>query len=498
MKVLFINPPNAVLAKWNFPLNIFQPLGIAYIAAVLENHGHQVKILDALALGWQNERVINGVKYLGLTQEQIAKEIKDFAPEIVGIANLFTSQAQEASAVANTVKQVNPEILVIAGGAHATTLPEEVLANTNVDAVVIGEGEYTVLEIVESFKNKKSWLEVAGLAYRGGDGQIIRTQPRNPIADLDALPLPARHLLPMDIYFAAAKKVKAARSISTFGKRWATLITSRGCPFGCIFCTIHLVMQRGWRSRSPHRVIEEIEFLINNYGIEHLDIEDDNFTLDKDRAKKILDLMAEKKINIQWSTPNGIRADTVDEELIEKMKASGCTRTIVAPESGNQHVVDKIIKKGIDLEKVVQTVKWCKKYKLLTEAFFVLGFPGETIAQMNDTIRYAKKLKKLGVDDCAFYIATPFFGTELYKIAKENGYLDKDITSDKLNTLSGEVLIETADFTKAELVNIWQQAKKINPPISQGRIKLAWTMLMADPLRALSYAKEGLIKFIKK
>lgn len=497
MKVLLINPSNSVLAKWNFPLNIFQPLGLAYIAGVLEKAGFEVKILDALALGWKNERIIGQFKYVGLTEEEIKDEIRKYKPDVVGISFLFTSQAKEAEKVARAVKKVNKNIFIMAGGAHATTLPEYVLKSPFVDVVVLGEGEYTTLELVKKIKNKENWRQTLGIAFRDQFNVIRKTAARAPIENLDDLPLPARHLLPMGIYFEAAKKVKASRSISTFGKKWATIITSRGCPFGCTFCTIHLVMKRGWRPRSPENVVSEIEQLVKDYGIEHLDMEDDNFTLNKERAKKILDLMAQKGIKLEWSTPNGIRADTVDEELIKKMKESGCTRTIVAPESGNQYVVDNIIKKRINLERIKEVVKWCKKYGLLVESFFVLGFPGETKAQMMDTIRFGKELRKLGADDCAFYIATPFYGTELYQIVREKGYLKEDMSPDMLNTLSGEPLYETEDFTREELLQIWEKAKKVNPPISFGRIKLAFTIFKADPFRAFNYARESLGRILK-
>lgn len=497
MKVLLINPPNSVPAKWDFPLNIFQPLGISYIAALLEKEGYDVKILDALALGWKNERIIDGIKYTGLTQKEIAEEVKNFGPDIVGIAFLFTFQAREGHNLAKTVKKLNPNIFVIAGGAHATTLPKEVLDDPMIDCAVIGEGEYTVKELIKKIENDNDWRDIQGIAYKNKRGEVVENPKRAPIGNLDELPFPARHLLPMETYQEAAKKVKSSRSISTFNKRWATIITSRGCPFNCVFCTIHLVMNKGWRARSPENVVAEIKELRDKYGVEHLDIEDDNFTLKKERTKEILDRIAEKKIKITWSTPNGIRADTVDEELIKKMKQSGCTRTIVAPESGNQEVVNNIIGKMIDLEKISQVVRWCKKYKLLVEAFFVLGFPGETKQQMRDTINYAKKLRGMGADDCAFYIATPFYGTRLYQILVEKGYLKENPDIDMLNTLSGEPLYETEDFTKKELLEIWEEAKKVNPPISRGRARLALAMFRADPLRAFSYAKEGLGRLVK-
>lgn len=485
MRILLINPPNSIPLKWNFPLTVFQPLGLAYIAAVLEKEGYKVKILDALALGWQNERIENGLLKIGLTPSEIEKEIKNYRPDVVGISFLFSSQEKEALMAAELVKKIDKNIFLIAGGPHATILPSRLLLKSDIDCVILGEGEITTLKLINCLRKNQNWKEINGIAFKE-NGKIFLTKPAPFIENLDLLPFPARHLLPMDLYFKAAKKIKAARSISTFSKRWATIITSRGCPFNCIFCSIHHVMGYKFRARSPENVIAEIEELVKTYKIQHLDIEDDNFTLNKERAKKILNLMKEKKFKISWSTPNGIRADTIDEDLIKKMKETGCIRTIVAPESGNQFVIDEIIKKKINLEKVEEVVKWAKKYKLLVEAFFVLGFPGETINQMEETIKFAKKLKKLGVDDCAFYLATPFYGTELFKIVKEKKYL-KEFNFDKLNTLSGEPLFETEDFTKEDLKNLWEKAKKINPIISKGRIKLAISLLFADPKRAFHY-----------
>lgn len=503
MKILFINPPNSVLAKWNFPLNVFQPLGISYIAALLEKNGYQVKISDALAEGFENERIENGIKHVGLMPKEIKRKIKEFNPDIVGIAALFTSQINQAFLAANLAKEVNKEIFVIVGGAHPTILIEHTLGNKNIDCVVVGEGEYTVLELVKCLEAKKDWKKIKGIAYRQeslsaeakSNWEIIKNERREPIKDLDALPFPARHLLPMEKYFQAARKIKSSRSISTFGKKWATIFTSRGCPFNCSFCTIHQVMTRIWRSRSPKNVVDEIEYLVKTYGIEHFDIEDDNLTLNKDRAKRIFDLIIERKLKIEWSTPNAIWADTVDEETIMKMKQSGCTRTIVAPESGNQWVVDNLIGKKIDLKKIEAVVSWCRKHKLLVEAFFVIGFPGETKEQIKDTINFAKKLKKLGADDCAFYIATPFYGTRLYEEAKEKGYLRQDVFNfNTLNTLSGEPLLETPEWTVEELKKLWQEAKKVNPPISFGRLRLALSMFKTNPWRAFNYAYRQLLK----
>lgn len=494
MRVLLINPPNAVRVAWNFPITIFQPLGIAYIAAMLERHGYIVKILDALAEGWRNERIKDGILKVGLDDQDIKDALNDFRPDVVGISALFSSQALQAFNVAKLVKEYDKRIIVLMGGSHPTSQPEHTLANDNIDYIICGEGELAILKFLERVKDKKDISSVPGLAYRNSGN--IRKNPAEYIKDLNNLPFPARHLLPMQKYFDAAKKVKASRSISTYGKRWATIFTSRGCPFKCIFCTISQTMGKNWRSRSPENVFSEIELLVKKYKIQHLDIEDDNLTLNKERAKAIFDLIIKSGLCFEWSTPNAIRADTVDEELIIKMKQSGCNRTIVAPESGVQRIVDEVIKKKIDLNKVEQVVRWCKKHKLLVESFFVIGFPGETKDDIRNTIEYAKKLKQIGSDDCAFYIATPFYGTELYHIAESKNYLAPTYDRNNLNTLSGEPAIQTKDFTIEELKTLWQEALRINPPISLGRIKLALRIFVADPFRFFKYAYQQIKRLL--
>ncbi len=296
----------------------------------------------------------------------------------------------------------------------------------------------------------------------------------------------------MKTYFEAARRARAGRVVSTLGKRWATVITSRGCPYNCIFCTVHQVMGKGWRARSPENVLEEMKQLRTRWEIEHLLIEDDNLTLDKKRAEKLFDLIIKEDLGVTWSTPNGVRADKLDENLIEKMKLAGCARLCVAPESGDQEVVNKIIKKNLNLKMVEKVVRWCKKYKLPVEAFFVIGFPGETKKQIRETLNYAKKLLKLGLEEFSLFLATPFYGTELYKIAKEKGYLRDIFTEENLKVQFQDVpmvpLIETPEFDAQDLLEYRQEAVKMSPKFSWNKIKLGFKVFAANPHLALRLA----------
>jgi len=218
----------------------------------------------------------------------------------------------------------------------------------------------------------------------------------------------------MDKYFADVKETPLRGEIS---KPWTTMITTRGCPYDCVFCTVHIVMGKKWRSRSPENVVDEIEQLIQTYRIRQIDFYDENMTLDKKRMENICDLIVERKLDVDWYTPNGVRADTLDLNLLRKMKKSGCKRIRVAPESGVQRVVDQIVKKNQKLTEVEKAVVLAKKVGIKVGCFFVLGLIGETKEDIKATIDYAYKLRKLGADKFYFSIATPIYGTELYEQA---------------------------------------------------------------------------------
>ena len=442
MRVCLINPPRIQPKLWGKP-SVFQPLDIAYVAALLEKQ-HKVHIIDAPTEGWRILEEIDGTKYRqGLANKEIAVRIRQWSPDVVGITIPFSGWWKPAFEVASIVKSIDKDVITMLSGLHPSARPADCLTHPNIDFVVIGEPEQTIFELTGVLEqgNLASLKKVKGIGFRR-NGETVITPPRPAIQDLDSLPFPARHLLPMDTYFAAVKENPLRGEIR---KPWVAMLTSRGCPYNCVFCSVHIVMGKTWRCRSPENVVDEIEQLVHIYHVKQIDFVDENMTLDKKRMETICDLIVKKDLDIEWYTPNGVRADTLDENLLTKMKASGCKKLRIAPESGVQRVVDKIVKKSLNLKEVEKAVVLSKKVGIKVGCFFVIGLIGETKEDIEETINYAYKLRQLGADSFIFSIATPHYGTELYEQAKRGGFL-RDCFSDEALS-AAEPLIETPEFT---------------------------------------------------
>lgn len=456
MKTLLINPPQTYFPGSQAVVATI-PLGIMYIAAVLEREGYEVEILDTLIADFRLRREGEAKQY-GMSWERIAEEIKLRQPSVVGITNPFTAQIDNTVRTAEIVKDIDHRIPVVVGGPHISVIsPAQFLKDTSsVDIVVIGEGEYTMLDIVRYLSGDKDISEIDGIAYRKG-GNVIVNHPRTFNNDLDELPFPAYHLVNMEEYL----NPKQIRYRSTKYMREFPMITSRGCPFNCVFCSIHLHMGRKWRAHSKDYVIAHIEHVVNKYGIEHIHFEDDNLTLNMERFEGILDDLIAKDIKIGWDTPNGVRPDRLNIGIIEKMKQSGCTNLIIGVESGDQWVLDHIIDKHLHLEDVVNMAQMCKGTGIKLAAFFVIGFPGEREENMQRTIKFALQLKKeYGVNMCLL-VATPLYGTRLYDICREKGYLTQELTPRALSEATqpwGKGLIRTEDFTPEEVKELASNA----------------------------------------
>lgn len=465
MRVCLINPPRIHPKAWGKP-SAYQPLGIAYVAAVLEKQ-HKVSIIDSPTEGWRNLEPIGETRYrVGLGNEETAERIKRWSPEVVEITVPFSGWSKAAFDVASVVKNVNKDIITVLDGLHPSARPNDCLSNPNIDFVVRGEPEYSMLELVDVLEQGKreDLKKIRGIGFIE-NGKTVITSPRPEITDLDALPFPARHLLPMDIYFESAKEKPIRGEIR---KRYTLLMTSRGCPHKCIFCSNHIVMGKTWRGRSPENVVDEIEEAVRTYSIEQIDFVDENMTLKKKRVEKICDLIVERGLDIEWYVPNGVRADKLDEELLRKMRASGCRGIRVAPESGVQRVVDKIIKKNLNLKDVERAVVLAKKAGIKVGVFFILGLIGETKDDIKETIKFAHKLKKLGASTFQFSIATPLYGTELYEMAEQGGFLREEFSDEALAAI--EPLIETEEFTAEDIRLLCAQANIINQGLTRDRL----------------------------
>jgi len=402
-------------------------LGLGYIAAYLKEHNHDVKILDVVAEGAGNIEKRGNFVRTGLKEGQIKKHIQGFKPDLVGITTMFTSYAQDSHDVARLVKEVDKNILVVFGGVHATACPEMVMSDKNVDVIVKGEGERTIVELVESLTNKLPLQQIAGTVVRV-DEKLVNNEDRPFIEDLDTLPLPAREIFPMDVYLRGAKLVYSMR------QPVMDMITSRGCPCNCSYCGIHAVWKHSWRGRSATNVVDEIEYLMQQYGAREFRFIDDSVSADRARMHEICDEIMRRKLDIRWTTPNGIAIWTLDEPLLKEMYRSGCYRLTFGIESGNEPT-QRFIGKIMKFDQTNRIIRAANRLGMWTLATFIIGFPYETKDQIMETIEFSKKLDI----DIAFYnVLMPFPATRVYEVFLKEGLLPSNQSLDFFNAFTGK------------------------------------------------------------
>jgi anaerobic magnesium-protoporphyrin IX monomethyl ester cyclase len=454
MKVLLINPPQTFYPGSEQPAGNL-PLGLMYIAALLQKANFKVEILDAFMVDSVFQR--NGVETtVGMPFTKIRHELIERKPDVVGISGPFTCQIDNAVKISNLVKEVNPNILTVTGGPHVTLASEAFLREAkDVDIVVRGEGEYTMLEIAQTFEDRKQMDKILGIAYRQS-GKIRLNPPRPLIKNLDQLPYPAYNLVDMERYLTL-KKI----GYRSFKDRAISMITSRGCPFNCCFCAVHLHMGRDFRAHSAKYVVDHIQFVVKKFNVRNVFFEDDNLTLDIERFENICNDIISRKINIGWETPNGVRADCLNRELLKKMKQSGCKSVFIGVESGDQQILNNVICKSLDLNRVVEFAKDAKEIGLKTGAFYIIGFPGETKENMQKTVDFALRLKREYDVGMHLFVATPSFGTRLYEECVKKGYVEENLTWNafaQARQPKGMPLITTKDFTPAQVKEIAARA----------------------------------------
>ena len=480
-RVLMINPPH-IQKKGKFARACFEPVGLAYVAANLEKEGYEVRILDAIAEAFDQYNHFDEFREtVGLSFPEITDRIKEFAPDFVGIGAPFTVRAEAIYKTVEVVKEVNPSIITFLGGIHVATYAREVLSKPGVDFIVQGEGEIICVRLLDGLLGltNEDIYKMKDLGFKK-DGEIVVNPRASGIVDLDALPNPARHLLPIHKYFEASARRRAGR----YGKRAISVSTSRGCPFECTFCTTHDMMGKTYRYRSPENVARELKEVKELYGAEVIHFEDDQLTIRKDRFEELCDKIIEADLGLKWDTPNGVLASPIaDEKLIEKMAKSGCYYLCVAPESGDQYVVDKIIKKRQKLVKVDYVIEKAVKYGITVDAFFVIGNVGETKQQIVNSIEYAKKIRRMGVRWCHFHVATPFDSTPLYKLAEGAGFLVEHKRSEL--EFVGEKRIQTTDFTVEDVDKLYTEAMSVNPYADWDKVKDVIEMFRQEPKKVV-------------
>lgn len=403
MKIILVNPPQQNLITNNIPSIVDEerghnpPLGLLYVAAhARENTPHEVSVLDA---------VVEELSYPALKTR-----IADARPDLVGVtATTFT--LVDAMETVRAVREISPEITVVMGGPHPYIYPDETINLPGVDFLVIGEGEAAFTGLLNNLHDKAALRGIRGLVFKD-NGATVKTGLPPLVDDLDSLPFPARDLTPFNRYNSLIAKTQPV----------TTMITSRGCPYRCLFCDRPHLGKR-FRPRSARNVVDEMEGC-SRMGIREFLIYDDTFTVNKGRVFDICREIGERALKIGWDVR--ARVDTINAEMLKAMKEAGCDRIHYGVEAGSPEVI-KTLRKGITVEQVRRVFRQTRDAGIATLAYFMIGSPGETRAQMEESLRLARELDP---DYLHLSITTPFPETDLYRLGLEKGVLKGDYWRD--------------------------------------------------------------------
>ena len=363
------------------------PMGLLYLSSTLKKAGHtEIKIIH---LDLDNP-----------TEGSLARQIADYKPDITGISAI-TAEAVSMHRAAALARSVCPGTLIVTGGAHPTGYTEDCLLDPSIDAAVRNEGELTFLELVEAAGRGNSFAGIAGLSYKK-DGNIVHNPPREYIADLDSLPMPDWKMVDLGRYSGYVPQ-----SPFLHDHKYANMVTSRGCPFNCTFC--HNIMGKKFRAHSPERVIDEMRYLKETLGIKNIEISDDAFNIDPDRAKAIMRGIIDSALELRLFLSNGVGANALDEELIGLMHRAGVRYLCVAVETASPRL-QRAIKKNVDLEKTRKISSLLVESGIFVNGLFIFGLPGETLKELWLTIKY---LWSLPIHACMISFCIGYEGTEL-------------------------------------------------------------------------------------
>lgn len=417
MEITLIRPPR-VFEKFNKALKPAAPIGIAYLASVLSKDGHNVNMIDGIVEGIDEIHKFSDSLFIqGLNAQQIIERInKD--TQIVGLSCMFTVDWLYLKHIINKITDFNPDIKIILGGEHITALPSFCYEECpSIFACVLGEGEETIVELVDAIKHNKNLSTIPGLYYKNEDGELIKTSKRQRLKNIDDIPIPQWDLLPTKTYF------QKNLSFGVGNKRTLPILATRGCPYKCSFCSSPDMWGTRYYMRSVTNVVDEIEYLINNYNVENIDLYDLTAIIKADWIIAFCKEIIRRNLNITWQLPSGTRSEAITKEVVQYMKASGCTVVTYAPESGSNKVLNDIYKK-VNLKKMLNSISDSNKVGLIVKVNIIIGLPMEKHIDILKTIFFILKCSWYGAYDMGPNPYHPIPGTELFHQLFKDGKID--------------------------------------------------------------------------
>ncbi len=491
MKILLVRP-YYYIDKEDCPYIFREPLGLEYLKSYAGDEA-DIEIFDMLGIYWNIYKEIEGnsnLMKIGGDIKDLFSKIEQGKPDVIGITSMFLTEKELLLNLTKAIKTNYPQIKIIVGGPHPSCLGKELLnINPYIDILVIGEGEETLKELIrKKFENLPG---IQGIIFKDKrSGKIIETDGRCPV-DINSIPFPARDAVPYKNY---NKTVKYSALRTRLGQKTAlslmnlisntpiddlmdklvnplmkkfghtpnsfpsaAILTSRSCPNRCTFCAIRRVWSDIYRMRSAEDVINEIKLLVEKYHIRHLAIQDDNFTVSKDRTIKICKAIIESKFNITMEASSGIYIPSLDEEVLTWLKKAGLNFMYLGVESGSQNTLTNIIKKRLDLKKVDEVIDIARAIGIKTGGYFIIGFPGETLSDMKATIDYALNSK---LDMTRLYLLQPFPGSEMYETCVKNGYLTSDYDYAETKIFKEKFYIKTPDFKPEQVEALVREGRQ--------------------------------------
>ena len=423
---------------------------LIYLASLLRKNNHEPILIDLNC--YKTHRQLDPKQY---SKELIIESIVQHEPELVGINCLFSGMFPIIMELIVMIKARFHNIKIVIGGIHPTTFPKEILKNIDeLDYVVIGEGDTILVELANHIegRNGSDITKIQSIAYRDTSGSVVINSRQSFIEDLDEIPIPAWDLLDFDNYKGDLSYYFNPKQHEITMR--APILTSRACPYNCNFCNMHSVMGKKLRRRNPKAVVSEMEFLNRTYGVNYFSFMDDNLALSKGHILSLCQEIKNSGLDIQFDTPNGVCLNTLDEDVVAALSDAGLVKTSLAIEHGSDYIRNEVIGKRLSREKISEVVSLCKKYRIKTAGYFIIGFPEETCDTLKDQYEL---MSQLDVDIKRLFSLVPFPGTRLFQqVVDDNLFSSKvnlaDLWKKPVSLVQDDFLISPYDLSIEELI----------------------------------------------